>query len=70
MTREPLQVDALLTPAEVAARFRVNPRTVLRWVEAGKLTCVRTLGGHRRYRELEVRALLSAGAEPRLGGAL
>ena len=51
--------DALLTPAEVAALFRVNPKTVTRWAKAGKLTSIRTLGGHRRYRETEVRALLA-----------
>ena len=48
-----------LTPAEVAALFRVDPKTVTRWAKAGKLTSIRTLGGHRRYREAEVRALLS-----------
>jgi excisionase family DNA binding protein len=50
--------DPLLTPAEVAALFRVDPKTVTRWANAGKLSCIRTLGGHRRYRESEVRALL------------
>ena len=51
--------ESLLTPAEVAALFRVDPKTVTRWAKAGKLTSIRTLGGHRRYREAEVRALLS-----------
>lgn len=51
--------EALLTPAEVATMFRVDPKTVTRWAKAGKLTSIRTLGGHRRYREAEVRALLS-----------
>ena len=50
--------DALLTPAEVAAMFRVSPKTVTRWARAGKLTAMRTLGGHRRFRVSEVRALL------------
>ena len=50
--------EALLTPAEVAALFRVDPKTVTRWAKAGKLTSIRTLGGHRRYRESEVRSLL------------
>jgi excisionase family DNA binding protein len=54
--------EALLTPAEVAALFRVDPKTVTRWARAGKLTSLRTLGGHRRYRESEVRGLLG-GAE-------
>ncbi|MQA02078.1 MAG: BldC family transcriptional regulator [Streptosporangiales bacterium] len=50
--------EALLTPAEVAAMFRVDPKTVTRWAKAGKLSSIRTLGGHRRYLESEVRALL------------
>ncbi|MGI8792096.1 MAG: helix-turn-helix domain-containing protein, partial [Acidimicrobiales bacterium] len=37
--------DPLLTPAEVAALFRVNPKTVTRWARAGKITAIRTLGG-------------------------
>lgn len=53
------QTEALLTPAEVAAMFRVDPKTVTRWARLGKLTCIRTLGGHRRYRAAEVRALLT-----------
>lgn len=51
--------DALLTPAEVAALFRVNPKTVTRWARAGKISAVRTLGGHRRFRESEIRRSLS-----------
>jgi excisionase family DNA binding protein len=50
--------EALLTPAEVATMFRVDPKTVTRWAKAGKLSSIRTLGGHRRYKESEVRALL------------
>lgn len=49
-----------MTPAEVAALFRVDPKTVTRWADAGKLTPVRTLGGHRRYRQDEVQNLLVA----------
>ena len=51
--------EALLTPAEVAALFRVDPKTVTRWAKAGKLSAIRTLGGHRRYRAAEVSALLA-----------
>ena len=53
------QPETLLTPAEVAALFRVDPKTVTRWAKAGKLSSIRTLGGHRRYRESEVRDLLT-----------
>ena len=50
--------ENLLTPSEVAALFRVDPKTVTRWAKAGKLTSIRTLGGHRRYKESEVKTLL------------
>ncbi|AEG43150.1 BldC family transcriptional regulator [Isoptericola variabilis] len=55
--------EDLLTPAEVASLFRVDPKTVTRWAKAGKLSSIRTLGGHRRYKESEVRALLGAASE-------
>ena len=58
-------VDPLLTPAEVAALFRVDPKTVTRWAKAGKLSCVKTLGGHRRYLASEVNALLTGFPAPR-----
>ena len=50
--------DRLMTPAEVASLFRVDPKTVTRWANSGKLTPIKTLGGHRRYRESQVRDLL------------
>jgi len=50
--------EVLLTPSEVAILFRVDPKTVTRWAKAGKLTSIRTLGGHRRYKESEVKSLL------------
>jgi excisionase family DNA binding protein len=50
--------EVLLTPSEVASLFRVDPKTVTRWAKSGKLTSIRTLGGHRRYKESEVKALL------------
>ena len=54
-----IQVESdLLTPAEVATLFRVSPKTVTRWARSGKLTALRTLGGHRRFRASEVRDLL------------
>lgn len=48
----------LMTPAEVAALFRVDPKTVTRWADSGKLNALRTLGGHRRYLRAEVEGLL------------
>lgn len=51
--------DPLLTPAEVAALFQVDPKTVSRWADRGMLATVRTLGGHRRFRESDVLAALT-----------
>ncbi|GAA4844929.1 BldC family transcriptional regulator [Saccharopolyspora rosea] len=51
--------EQLLTPGEVAALFRVDPKTVTRWATAGRIGSIRTPGGHRRFRESEVRTLLA-----------
>lgn len=59
-TNTSTHTEVLLTPAEVASLFRVDPKTVTRWAKAGKLSSIRTLGGHRRYREVEVQALLGS----------
>ena len=53
MNRLP-DAEILLTPREVAEQFGVDPKTVTRWAKAGKLTSIRTLGGHRRFRKSEV----------------
>jgi excisionase family DNA binding protein len=50
--------ERLLTPGEVAAVFRVDPKTVTRWAAAGRIRSIRTPGGHRRFRESAVRTLL------------
>jgi excisionase family DNA binding protein len=59
--------ERLLTPGEVAALFRVDPKTVTRWAAAGRISSIRTPGGHRRFRESEVHALLR-GEEPAEAG--
>ena len=46
--------ERLLTPGEVAALFRVDPKTVTRWAASGRISSIRTPGGHRRFREAEV----------------
>jgi excisionase family DNA binding protein len=65
MTDTARDPEKLLTPSEVAAIFRVDPKTVTRWAKVGKLSSIRTLGGHRRFKEAEVRALLADAQEPR-----
>ncbi|MFC0675845.1 BldC family transcriptional regulator [Brachybacterium hainanense] len=59
-TVETATAGGLMTPAEVAKLFRVDPKTVTRWAQSGKLSSLRTLGGHRRYRRDEVERLLRA----------
>ena len=57
----PMADDKLLTTAEVARMFRVDARTVTRWARSGKISAVRTLGGHRRYYLSEVERAIEAG---------
>ena len=52
--------EHLLTPGEVASMFRVDPKTVTRWASAGRIGSIRTPGGHRRFRESEVRSMLAS----------
>ena len=46
-----------LHTAEVADLLQVSPKTVSRWAKEGKLPFLKTLGGHRRYPEAEIREL-------------
>ena len=56
--------ERLLTPRQVATLFRVDPKTVARWASSGRIGFISTPGGHRRFRESEVRALLAERAVP------
>jgi excisionase family DNA binding protein len=53
--------DRLLTSTEVGKIFRVDAKTVVRWVKTGKIECIKTLGGHHRFKESTVLALLDTG---------
>ena len=58
--------DELLTLTQVAQLFGVNPKTVTRWANSGRLGFIRTPGGHRRFRRSEITALLTdRGHHPR-----
>ena len=48
-----------LTASQAAALLQVSPKTVSRWAKEGKLPFLKTLGGHRRYPEAEIRELVS-----------
>ncbi|WP_433469906.1 BldC family transcriptional regulator [Spirillospora sp. CA-128828] len=51
----------LLGPSDVAAMFRVDPKTVSRWADDGKLASTRTLGGIRRFSRQQVEHLMYGG---------
>jgi excisionase family DNA binding protein len=51
----------LRAPGEVAAIFRVDPKTVTRWAKQGRLDSVRTPGGQRRFYAAEVIRLFHQG---------
>jgi excisionase family DNA binding protein len=50
--------ETYLLASEAAELFQVSPKTITRWAREGKLPYARTLGGHRRYPESRIRALL------------
>jgi excisionase family DNA binding protein len=58
---DPVNRDALLTPAQVAAMLYVDPKTVTRWAKAGKVGSIRTPGGHRRFLRSEIVAMVAEG---------
>ncbi len=52
----------LMFPGEVAALWRVDPKTLWRWEEKGLFpegTSIRTPGGSRRYRKAGIEQLLN-----------
>ncbi|HLL68974.1 MAG TPA: BldC family transcriptional regulator [Micromonosporaceae bacterium] len=57
-TTEPRTTERLMTPYEVACLLRVDAKTVTRWAQARRLSSIRTPGGHRRFRESDILALL------------
>ena len=53
------EASSYLLPAEVAELLSVSPKTVSRWAKEGKLPFLKTLGGHRRYPEAQIRQLVN-----------
>ena len=60
----------MLRSHEVAALFDVTERTVINWAASGKLACLRTVGGHLRFRSEDVMSLLEANSLRRPQGSL
>ena len=52
------EAPSYLLPAEAAELLSVSPKTVSRWAKEGKLPFMKTLGGHRRYPEAQIRQLV------------
>jgi len=50
-----------LSVKDASALLGVDPSTLRRWSDAGKLPVVVTPGGHRRYAEADIRTLASEG---------
>jgi excisionase family DNA binding protein len=72
-----MDADALLTSHQVGALLQVNPSSVKKWVNEGRITAFRTPGGHRRIRvgdlvafldrhEMPIPAKLAGVTRPRL----
>jgi excisionase family DNA binding protein len=59
-TKQAADGHSLLRSHEVAALFDVTERTVINWAASGKLACLRTVGGHLRFRSEDVMSLLEA----------
>ncbi len=55
-----LDLTTLLTPAQVARLYNVDPKTVTRWAKAGKVRSIRTPGGHRRFPAAQFAAVIAA----------
>jgi excisionase family DNA binding protein len=53
-------IEVHYSVGRVARALGVDPKTVARWCDAGKVRCIRTPGGHRRIPASEVRRLVKA----------
>ena len=56
------QPEVFIPIGEVAAAFGVTVATVRNWERSGRIAAVRTPGGQRRFRRVDVEALKNAAA--------
>lgn len=54
MTAQKIDAEQLLTSHEVGALLQVNPSSVKKWVNEGRIAAFRTPGGHRRIRAADL----------------
>jgi excisionase family DNA binding protein len=59
-----LHAEQLLTSHEVGALLQVNPSSVKKWVNEGRIAAFRTPGGHRRIRVADLIDFLNRHAMP------
>ena len=64
MTEQNLHAERLLTSHEVGALLQVNPSSVKKWVNEGRIAAFRTPGGHRRIRVADLVDFLHRHAMP------
>jgi excisionase family DNA binding protein len=57
MTQPVDEDERLYTSGQVASLFNAHVRTIARWARSGRLSSVRTPGGHHRFFERDVQAL-------------
>ena len=57
-----------LRTAQVAELLQLSPKRIRGWAQEGRLPFFRTLGGHRRYPDADIRALLETQSELSLAG--
>jgi putative resolvase len=50
-------MEKLITVTEAALQLGVTKRTLQDWDRSGKLSALRTAGGHRRYRQSDIEKL-------------
>jgi excisionase family DNA binding protein len=46
--------DCYVTPGGAARILHVSPKTINRWANEGRIPCIITLGGHRRFRRQDI----------------
>jgi len=72
MERESVTPESdYVRPGDAARYLHVSPKTINRWANDGKIPCVLTLGGHRRFRrediDAAVRRMAALGADFNIG---
>ena len=64
MIEQKLNADRLLTSHQVGDLLQVNPSSVKKWVDSGRIAAFRTPGGHRRIRVADLVEFLNRHSMP------